>query len=161
VEILRAYTRHLALIAGLFDEYRRHFSQPPDLEGCRLFLADRLEKRDSAIFFASDGSGSFQKALGFAQLYPAFSSVRLQRIWILGDLYVTPACRRHGIARALHERARRLAVETRASGITLAAGRENAAAQHLCQALGYRREEQDHHFYLCLEAEAPDSPIQR
>jgi ribosomal protein S18 acetylase RimI-like enzyme len=153
VEILRAYTRHLSLIVGLFDEYRRRFSQPPDLGASRVFLADRPEKRDSAIFFASEGSGSFQRALGFMQLDPTFSSLPLQRIWILSDLYVIPGCRRHGVARALHERARQLAVETRASGITLAAGRENSVAQRLCEALGYQREEKERHFYLSLDTE--------
>ena len=153
MEILRAYTRHLSLVVGLFDEYRRYFSRPPDLEACRVFLADRLEKRDSAIFFASEGSGSFQRALGFMQLYPMFSSLPLQRIWILSDLYVIPGCRRHGIARALHERARQLAAETRASGIALAAGRENSAALRLFEALGYQRQGTEHHYYLSLDAE--------
>ena len=153
MEILRAYTHHLSLIVTLFDEYRQHFSQPPALEGCRLFLADRLEKRDSAIFFASEGSGSFQRALGFMQLYPTFSSLHLQRVWILSDLYVTSGCRRHGIARALHERARQLAAETRASGITRSAGRENAAAHYLCEALGYQREDKEDRFHLSLDAE--------
>lgn len=153
MEILRAYTRHLSLIVGLFDEYRQHFSQPPNPEGCRVFLADRLERRDSAIFFASEGSGSFQRALGFMQLYPTFSSLALQRIWILSDLYVILGCRRHGIARALHERARQLVAETRASGVAFAAGRENSVAQRLCEALGCQREEKEHHFYLSLDAE--------
>ena len=153
MEILRAYTRHLSLIVGLFDEYRQHFSQPSDPEGCRAFLAERLEKRDSAIFFASEGSGSFQKALGLMQLYPTFSSLPLHRIWILSDLYVIPGCRRHGIARVLHDRARQLATETRASGITLAAGRENSMAVRLFEALGYQREVREDHFYLSLGAE--------
>jgi GNAT superfamily N-acetyltransferase len=151
VEILQAYTRHLSLIVGLFDEYRQQHAQPPNPEGARVFLAERLERRDSVIFFASEGSGSFQRALGFTQLYPSFSSVWMKRIWILNDLYVHPDCRRQGIARALHDRARQLAVETRARGLAFSTARENEAARHLCETLGYLRDEKLQQFFLRVE----------
>jgi GNAT superfamily N-acetyltransferase len=151
VEILQAYTRHLSLIVGLFDEYRQHRAQPPNPEGARVFLAERLERRDSLIFFASEGSGSFQRALGFTQLYPSFSSVWMKRIWILNDLYVLPACRRQGIARALHDRARHLAVETRARGLAFSTAGENEAARYLCETLGYVRDEKLQHFFLRVD----------
>jgi GNAT superfamily N-acetyltransferase len=151
VEILQAYTRHLSLIVDLFDEYRQNLSQPPNPEGARAFLAERLDKRDSVIFFASEGSGSFQRALGFSQLYPSYSSVWMKRIWILNDLYVLPECRGRGIAKALHDRARQLAVETRARGLAFFTAHGNDTARYLCETLGYVRDEKLHHFFLHIE----------
>jgi GNAT superfamily N-acetyltransferase len=151
VEILQAYTRHLSLIVGLFDEYRQHHAQPPNPEGARVFLAERLERRDSAIFFASEGSGSFQRALGFTQLYPSVSSIWMKRIWILNDLYVLPDCRRRGIAKALHDRARQLAVETKARGLAFSTARENEVVRHFCDTLGYLRDEKLRHFFLRVD----------
>lgn len=151
MQILQAYTRHLSLIVDLFDEYRQHYLQAPNHEGARVFLADRLERRDSVIFFASEGSGSFQRALGFAQLYPGYSSVWMKRIWILSDLFVLPDCRRQGIAKALHDRARQLAVETRAYGLAFSTASANEAARRLCEKLGYVPDEKVHDFFLRVE----------
>jgi GNAT superfamily N-acetyltransferase len=151
VEILRAYTRHLSLIVGLFDEYRQSFEQPPNPAGGRAFLGERLERRDSVIFFASEGSGSFQRALGFTQIYPGWSSVWMRKIWILNDLYVHPDRRGQGIAKALHGRARQHAVETKAHGLALSTAREDEAVRHLCETLGYRRDERVHHFFLRVD----------
>jgi GNAT superfamily N-acetyltransferase len=152
VDILQAYTRHLSLIVDLFDEYRQHHAQPANREGARVYLAERLERRDSAIFFASEGNGSFQRALGFTQLYPSFSSVWMKRIWILSDLYVLPEFRRRGIAQALHDRARQLALETRARGLAFSAARQNEAARLFCEKLGYVHEEEAGEFFLRIEA---------
>jgi GNAT superfamily N-acetyltransferase len=151
VEVLRAYTRHLSLIVGLFDEYRQHNAQPPNPDGGRVFLAERLERRDSAIFFASEGSGSFQRALGFTQIYPSFSSVWLKRIWILNDLYVHPDCRRRGIAKALHDRARQHAVETKAHGLVFSSAGGTDAVRFLSDKLGYVHDEKVHHFFLRVD----------
>jgi GNAT superfamily N-acetyltransferase len=148
VQILQAYIRHLSLIVGLFDECRQHYAQSPNAEGARAFLAERLERRDSAIFFASEGTGSFQRALGFIQLYPSYSSLWMKRIWILSDLYVLPDCRRRGIARALHDRARQLAVETKACGLAFSTTRDDEVAEKFCRALGYVRDDKIEDFFL-------------
>ena len=152
VEILQAYSRHLSLLVSIFDEYRQFYAQTPDASGARSFLADRLEKRDSVIYFASEGSGSHQRALGFTQLYPSFSSAWLKRVWILNDLFVHPEFRRRGIGKALLGRARHLAVETRARGLALATGRENEAALALYEKLGYERDEEFHYYFLKTDA---------
>jgi GNAT superfamily N-acetyltransferase len=151
VQVLQAYTRHLSLIVGLFDEFRQHCDQPPNPEGARVFLAERLERRDSTIFFASEGSGSFQRALGFMQLYPSFSSVWMKRVWILSDLYVLPDFRRRGIAKALHDRARQLALETRASGLAFSGILDNDAVRQFTEALGYRCDGKAREFFLRVD----------
>lgn len=151
MEILRAYSRHLSLIVGLFDEYRQHHQQPPNAEGCRVFLAERLERRDSVIFFASEGSGSFQRALGVAQIYPGWSSIWMKKIWILSDLYVDANARRQGIAKALHERARHHALETKARGLAFLSAGEDETVHHFCDTLGYQRDESLRSYFLLIE----------
>ena len=78
-----------------------------------------------------------ERALGFVQLYPSFSSVAARRLWVLNDLYVTPEGRGRGIGRALMERARRHAVETGACRLTLETMSDNETARALYRSLGY------------------------
>lgn len=148
MEIVHAYARHLSLLVSVFDDYRRFYGQPSDPTSARQFLADRLERRDSVIFFASQGSGSRQVALGFTQLYPSWSSVWMRRIWILNDMFVTPHARRQGIAKRLMERAVQLAVETRARGLALATAHDNTPAKTLYEAVGFRPDEQFQYYFL-------------
>ncbi len=152
MEILQAYSRHLSLLVSIFDEYRQFYGQSPDAAGARLFLADRLERRDSVIYFASEGSGSQQKALGFTQLYPSFSSVWMKRVWILNDLFVHAEARRRGIGKALLQRARQLALETRAHGLVLATARGNETARQLYENVGYKLDEEFDYYVLRTDA---------
>ena len=152
MEILQAYSRHLSLLVSVFDEYRQFYGQSTDAGGARLFLADRLERRDSVIYFASDGSGSQQRALGFTQLYPSFSSVWMKRVWILNDLYVQAGSRRQGIGKALLQRGRQLALETRAHGVALPVGRNNLTAKRLYENAGYTLDEEFDHYLLRTDA---------
>ena len=80
-------------------------------------------------------------AVGFVQLYPMFSSVRTARTWILNDLFVAPAARRGGVARALLEAAAAFAREDGAAGLSLETGRDNAAARALYRAAGWHEDE--------------------
>jgi len=148
MEIVHAYARHLSLLVSVFDDYRRFYGQPSDPTSARQFLADRLERRDSVIFFASQGTGSRQVALGFTQLYPSWSSVWMKRIWILNDMFVTPHARRQGIGRRLMERAVQLAVETRARGLALATAHDNGPAKKLYEAMGFRPDVGFEYFFL-------------
>lgn len=150
MEIIQAYYRHLGLAAPLFDRYRQFYGQPSDLNAAREFLADRLERRDSVIYLAQDGSGNTVTPLGFAQLYPSFSSVSMKRIWILNDLYVEEGTRKRGVGTALMNRAKQLAVESRAKGLQLATRVDNETAQALYETLGYREERDFKYYFLSI-----------
>jgi ribosomal protein S18 acetylase RimI-like enzyme len=135
-------------LAPLFDAYRQFYDQASDLELARRFVADRLERDDSVIFLAErDG-----RAVGFVQLYPAFSSTapRPRRLWLLNDLYVAPEARHGGIARALMAAARRMAEETGACGLELVTARTNVIAQRLYESLGWHRDDAFLRFELGL-----------
>ena len=133
-------------LAPLFDGYRRFYRQPSDPEGARRFLAERLEARESRVFVAETPEG---RAVGFVQLFPSFSSVSMKRLWILNDLYVAPDARRDGVARALMERARQLAVETGAKGLILETESHNAPAKTLYEDLGWALDG-THHYELLV-----------
>src|SRR3954447_24653431 len=142
--IRRAAQSDVDGLIPLFDAYRQFYKQPSDPAGCRQFLAERLERKESTIFLATDAAGA---AVGFTQLYPSFSSVLARRIWILNDLFVVAAARRTGVARALMSSAHEFARETGAVRVVLATHRLNQPAQRLYEDLGYRKDED----FLCYE----------
>lgn len=150
MQIVRAYPRHLSLAAPLFDQYRQFYAQPSDREGARQFLAARLDRGDSAIFLAVEGSGGRETGVGLVQMYPLFSSIAMKPSWLLNDLFVAPEARRQGVGRALMERARQHAMETRACEIALSTGVGNSGAQALYESLGYRRDSEFYQYILPL-----------
>jgi len=84
-----------------------------------------------------DGDGA---ALGFTQLYPVFSSVRCARSYLLNDLFVVPAARKHGIGARLLTAAADFARANGAASMSLSTATDNVAAQHLYESLGWKRE---------------------
>lgn len=135
-------------LAPLFDAYRQFYERPSDLVLARAFLHERLRHGESVIFLAEDSD----EFTGFVQLYPLFSSTapRPRRLWLLNDLFVSPAARGRGVGRALMQRARRLAEETGACGLELATGRTNHHAQALYESVGYHRDDDFFRYELVL-----------
>lgn len=125
-------------LAVLFDGYRQFYGQSPDLALARDFLAGRFRHHESVVLVAEAGDGSL---LGFTQLYPSFSSVRAKRIYVLNDLFVSPAARQQGVARALLEKAAAVGRSLGAVKLNLSTARTNEKAQRLYEALGWKRDE--------------------
>jgi GNAT superfamily N-acetyltransferase len=97
ITVRTATLEDLEEVTGLFDGYRVFYKQTSDRERARRFIRNRLEQKDSVIFLAV----LEERAVGFVQMYPSFSSVATARIWILNDLYVYPEARRRGVGKAL------------------------------------------------------------
>ncbi len=133
INVRRADANDLDALAGLFDAYRQFYKQPGDLAAAREFLAERIAHDESVVLVVADGAN----ALGFVQLYPLFSSVRLGRTWLLNDLYVAPQARRLGAARALLDAACAFARERGALGLELETGSDNITAQALYRSAGW------------------------
>lgn len=135
--IRRAVGADLDLLVPLFEAYRRFYLVAPDPEGSRTFLRQRLSMKDSILLLA------FQEdeAVGFAQLYPSFSSVRAARVFVLNDLYVAPAGRGHGVATALLQQSATTARQAGALMLTLSTGHDNLSAQALYESRGWTRNE--------------------
>lgn len=134
-------------LAPLFDAYRVFYGRASDRALARAFLRERLQRDESVIFIARDPAG---EALGFTQLYPSFSSVSARRIWVLNDLFVSPAARHRGVARMLMECARAFAADTGALRLVLETAEDNRPAQALYESLGYVRESGTRHYALEL-----------
>ena len=135
--ISRAGPADLDALALLFDAYRGFYGQASDIAGARDWLRSRLRVGESVVLVAKRAGA----AVGFVQLYPMFSSVRMARTWILNDLFVDAAARRGGVARALLDAAAAFAREDGAAGLSLETGRGNAAARALYRAAGWHEDD--------------------
>ncbi|MEO1133664.1 MAG: GNAT family N-acetyltransferase [Cyanobacteria bacterium J06639_1] len=147
MHIIRATREHLDGLAGLFDAYRVFYGQPSDVAAAEQFLAARLGRQDSCIFVAIADIAP----IGFAQLYPSFSSVSIKPIWILNDLYVAASQRGQGIARELMEAAEQFARESGAVRVVLSTQIANHVAQNLYESRGYIRDTEFYHYALGFE----------
>jgi ribosomal protein S18 acetylase RimI-like enzyme len=136
MEIYKATLQDVDSVSALFDLYRVFYQQPSDIETAKRFIQERLENNDSVIFVAVE-NGEYA---GFVQLYPLFSSVSMQRLWILNDLYVTEASRKKGVGKQLLQAAEQLARETRAKGLKLQTAVDNVAAQSLYESNGWMKD---------------------
>ena len=136
MHILQATPAHLEETSQLFDAYRQFYGQVPDHSAATDFIAERLTAADSVIFLARNEMG---KSIGFTQLYPAFSSVVMKRMWYLNDLYVVESARQQGVARALLKRVASFAKETDALTVKLATGISNHPAKLLYESEGYQK----------------------
>jgi ribosomal protein S18 acetylase RimI-like enzyme len=135
-------------VARLFDAYRVFYGQSSDVPAARSFIVERMRKRDSVIYLARGDAGGRVVALGFTQLYPAYSSVTMKRLWILNDLFVAAEGRRQGVGRRLIGRARQLAIDTRAKGLVLETAVDNVSAQALYEVCGWLKDTEFHRYYL-------------
>jgi ribosomal protein S18 acetylase RimI-like enzyme len=138
IRIRVATINDLDVVASLFDAYRQFYGREPDLSLARSFMRDRIQNRESIVFLASNEAN---EVLGFCQLYPTFCSVETKPIYLLYDLFVTPAARRSGAGRLLLHAAERLAAENGIARIDLATAITNAPAQAMYESLGWVRED--------------------
>lgn len=150
IEIIQATPDHIDLITPLFCAYREFYERDPLPEASRAYLQARLENQESVIFLALAPDG--RAAFGFTQLYPTFASLDLAPSFVLYDLYVAPAARRQGIARALMSRAHQYAAAAGATTVMLDTAVDNQAAQKLYEEMGYERETEFYTYYLTLNA---------
>ena len=134
-------------MAPLFDAYRVFYGQGSDLTGAQAFLSERLHLGESVVFLAELASGV---AAGFTQLYPAFTSVGIRRLWYLNDMYVAPEARRRGVSMALLEAARQHGLATGAARLVLTTETDNLPAQASYEAHGWKRNERFYTYELPL-----------
>lgn len=126
----------------LFDAYRQFYGQPSDLTIARQFLHDRLARGESVVLLAEDHD---KTAIGFAQLFPTFSSILAAPIAILHDLFVVPAARRRGVGTLLLNAAAETARAAGAVRLELATAITNDPARKLYEKLGWKRDDE---FYV-------------
>ncbi len=131
MEILQATMKELEELTILFDEYRQFYGIESDVSSAKAFLQLRMALQESIIFIVVEKN----KAIGFAQLYPTFSSIALQRAYILNDLYVTEDARGQGVGKALMEKVFQYCEQQYARYVTLQTAPDNVNARKLYEKL--------------------------
>ena len=131
-------------LTQLFELYRKFYKQEADAVAAQNFLSERISKQESVIFVAENEAGEL---LGFTQLYPLFSSTKMQRLWLLNDLYVLEEARGKGVSKKLIEEAKQLCRETKASGLMLETAINNTVGNNLYPATGFQLDT-DHNYYF-------------
>jgi GNAT superfamily N-acetyltransferase len=138
ISVCQAVLADLEDLTVLFDKYRQFQGQRSDLEAVSVFLSERFDHGESVLFIARDG----KVPVGFAQLYPSFSSVSLSRVFILNDLFVHESGRRKGVASRLLSALEAYAWSFDAARVSLNVARDNGSGQELYAARGWAQDQQ-------------------
>jgi ribosomal protein S18 acetylase RimI-like enzyme len=147
IVVRQAAMADLDAIAPPFDAYRQFYGKQPDPGLARRFLRERLERSESVVLVANDKNGN---AVGFAQLYPSFSSGHARSIFVLNDLFVVPASRRLGVGRLLLDAAADFDRKAGAARLTLVTAVSNTTAQSLYETAGWNRDTEFYTYHLPL-----------
>jgi GNAT superfamily N-acetyltransferase len=135
ITVRKTTKEDIEALTVLFDLYRTWYHQPSDKAAAKKFLLQRMEKEESVVFVAVQE----QALVGFTQLYPIFSSVSLQRAWLLNDLYVHATARKQGVAAQLLDAAKEHGLQTGAKWLLLQTGNENFTAQSVYEKNGWQK----------------------
>jgi GNAT superfamily N-acetyltransferase len=138
VVVRQAVAADVDAIAVLFDRYRQFQGQAANLAAARSFVAERFDHGESVVFIAAAGDAP----VGFAQLYPSYSSVSLSRVFVLNDLFVVETWRGQRVASQLLSAVEAYAWSLGASRVTLNVARTNISAQQVYARRGWTQDDQ-------------------
>lgn len=136
--IRKATLNDLDSLAALFDQYLVFYKKKSNVEHHKNYLKDRLENNEAIVLMAFDDKNN---AVGFALSYLTFSSLLLNKIVILNDLFIDSSVRKKGTAQELIEETKKLAKEIGAPIIRLRTAKNNFTAQNLYHKMGFVRDE--------------------
>lgn len=119
-------------VVPLFNAYREFYGQSSDLQQAEQFIQERVMGAESIIFLAY----LEEEPVGFAQLFPVFSSVAMKRAFLLNDLFVAKQARKQGVAQALMEQCYSYCQQEDARYMMLETARDNVQAQKLYEKMG-------------------------
>ncbi len=136
IYIRRAHGADLPQLTRLVEQYRAVFGMTPDASGVSKFLVTRLDNNDALIRVAEAAN---EQLVGFCLVLTIPGTVRLQKHFMLQDIFVHPDWRRRGIARLMVSDVQEQATESGAIGIMLEAPTHLKAAQELYPRMGFGR----------------------
>jgi ribosomal protein S18 acetylase RimI-like enzyme len=137
VTVERAGSDSLEELAPLFDAYRVFYGKSPDLPRARNWLQQRLARDEAIVLLARVD----EAPAGFTLLYPTWSSVSTDRVYVLNDLFVAESARRRGVALRLLQAAGEAARAAGGIRVSLETARDNLAAQSLYRHAGWSADE--------------------
>jgi ribosomal protein S18 acetylase RimI-like enzyme len=136
----KANIQDLDQLTKLFDQYVVFYKSPSNYEKHHAFLKERLENNEATVFVACEDVNP-DKIIGFALNYITFSSLALNKIVILNDLFVDSSARKKGVGEKLILETVALAKEIGSHTIRLRTAKSNTAAQKLYHKMGFIRED--------------------
>ena len=142
-ETRKATIKDLELVVDLFDKYRVFYEKVSDKQSAKNFISERLKLNDSQIFVAEIDN---LELVGFVQLFPIFSSTKMQRLWLLNDLFVAKEHRGKGISKKLIESSKELCKQTNACGLILETAKTNFVGNQLYPKVGLLLDN-EHNYY--------------
>ena len=144
MKIIQATLEHLDELVPLFEAYRIFYKKRANELKTRQFLTERILKQESIVYLIFTEGG---QAVGFTQLYPTFSSIRLGRLWLLNDIYVVPEMRSKGYSIALIEHVKDMARKTGAVGVVLQTDVTNDIGNKLYPRTGFELDSASCNYY--------------
>ena len=135
MEVRSANKKDLIQLSILFNSYRVWYKKESDTDGARKFLEERIDNRDSHIYVCEEEN----VLLGFVQLYPLFSSTRMNKLWLLNDLFVNAESRGKGISVKLIDKAKELVRKSGACGMFLETDKTNTIGNQLYPKTGFKK----------------------
>jgi ribosomal protein S18 acetylase RimI-like enzyme len=135
--VIRAELADVLEAAQLFAAYREFYGAPYDVSAAGAFLASRIVRDESIVLLGLDDD----EVVGFAQVYPTFSSTRLSRIWVLNDLFVVEHARGTGAVDELLNTVASMAAAAGADAVELSTAHTNTRAQAVYERHGYQLDE--------------------
>lgn len=146
MEAYRATIEDLDGIAKLFNSYRMFYKKESNIEEATKYIKERIEKEESVIFVVTNKS----EYVGFIQLYPTFSSISMNKSWILNDMFVEENARKLGVGQILLNQVKKFAEESNVKSISLETAPNNYKAQRLYEKNGFEKDMQFLHYSLNL-----------
>lgn len=138
--IRKATLKDLDQLTTLFDQYVVFYKKPSNYEKHKAYLKERIENNEATVFMAFDDENP-EKAIGFTLVYVTFSSLALNKILILNDLFVDSTIRKKGTGEQLILQTVALAKELGSNLIRLRTAKNNTIAQGLYHKMGFVRDE--------------------
>lgn len=129
--------------ATLFNLYRIFYRQTDNYQSCKTFIQERLDHEQSTIFLVYVEN----EAVGFVQLYKLYHYIKLQKQWLLSDLFVHPDYRGKGLSVALIDRAKQWCNETGACGLMLETEKTNDIGNQLYPRCGFEYDGNHNYYY--------------
>ncbi len=124
-------------------KFRAFYQQESNHRELQTFIKSRITNEDSVIFVAEENN----ELIGYAQLYPSFSTIKLSNIWILNDLFVLESFRGKGVASELIETVLSFSVKEQRKQVWLLTETDNKRAKQLYKRKGFINTKFEH--YVC------------
>lgn len=144
--IRQATIPDLPKIVAMFDSYREYFGQQKDPAAVEQFLFEKFERLESVIYMAQ----LQDEIIGFAQLYPVFSSLTLQRVWLLNDFFIAEDFRGSGVGTQLFSTVKEFTLLTKSKGIELSVEHTNKKAWTFWEKQGFKMDEEFRYYFYKL-----------